>query len=75
MYVFTSSEIEALKAEIYKELGICRVNYWTTRIAILIALDTGMRPQEIQALKWNQIINDGKFKVFQTGIIYLKHFK
>lgn len=26
-----------------------------------------MRPQEIQALKWNQIINDGKFKVFQIN--------
>ncbi|WP_436633956.1 tyrosine-type recombinase/integrase, partial [Lactobacillus acidophilus] len=66
-YVFTSSEIEAIKKEIYKELGVCRVNYWTTRVAILIALDTGMRPQEIQALKWHQIIDDGKFKVFKIN--------
>lgn len=66
-YVFTSSEIEAIKKEIYKELGVCRVNYWTTRVAILIALDTGMRPQEIQALKWYQIIDDGKFKVFKIN--------
>ena len=39
-------------------------NYWTTKIAILIALETGMRPQEIQAVKWSQIVNDGNYKVF-----------
>ena len=39
-------------------------NFWTTKIAILIALETGMRPQEIQAVKWSQIVNDGNYKVF-----------
>lgn len=61
-YVFTSSEIEAIKKEIYKELGVCRVNYWTTRVAILIALDTGMRPQEIQALKCIKLLMMGNLK-------------
>lgn len=66
-YVFTNNEIENLKDKIYRMLGVTGINYWTTRIAILIALDTGMRPQEIQALKWSQITNDGKFKVFQIN--------
>lgn len=50
-----------------QQMGVTGINYWTTRIAILIALDTGMRPQEIQALKWSQITNDGKFKAFQIN--------
>ena len=66
-YVFTNNEINVLKDRIYRELGVTRISYWTTRIAILIALDTGMRPQEIQALKWSQITNDGSFKVFRIN--------
>lgn len=63
-YVFNSNEVQGIKSKIYKNLQATRINYWTTKIAILIALDTGMRPQEIQAVKWSQIINDGKYKVF-----------
>lgn len=42
-------------------------SYWASRIGLLIALDTGMRPQEIQAVKWSQLIDDGEFKVFQIN--------
>lgn len=63
-YVFSSNEVQGIKSEIYKNLQTTRTNYWTTKIAILIALDTGMRPQEIQAVKWSQIVNDGNYKVF-----------
>lgn len=66
-YVLTNKEIQLLKDQIYGNIESSRINYWTTRIAILIALDTGMRPQEIQALKWSQITNDGKFKVFRIN--------
>lgn len=52
-YVLTNKEIQLLKDQIYGNIESSRINYWTTRIAILISLDTGMRPQEIQALKWS----------------------
>lgn len=66
-YVLTNKEIQLLKDQIYGNIESSKMNYCTTRIAILIALDTGMRPQEIQALKWSQITNDGKFKVFRIN--------
>jgi len=35
----------------------------------LIALQTGigMRPQEIQGLKWSNLVTDGKYKVFRIN--------
>lgn len=48
-------------------MKVIRISYWTIRIEILIVLDAEMRPQEIQTLKWNQIIGDGKFKVFRIN--------
>lgn len=66
-YVFTEDEVKNIKERILEELKSLSPSYWGSRIAILIALDTGMRPQEIQALKWNQLINDGNFKVFQIN--------
>lgn len=66
-YVFSNKEIKELQTKIINELPNIRINYWTTRLAILIALDTGMRPQEIQALKWTNIVSDNEYKVFSIN--------
>lgn len=66
-YIFSSKEIREIKEEIERELQVTRINGWTSRIAILLALETGCRPQEIQMLKWSQIVNDSKYKVLRIN--------
>ncbi|MCZ3622824.1 site-specific integrase [Lactobacillus mulieris] len=58
-YVFSEDEVISIKEEIISKLPQLPTNFWGSRIAILLALDTGMRPQEIQAVKWAQLIKDG----------------
>ncbi len=43
-HVFSNCEIEAIRDIVYEELKVIRINYWTIRIAILIALDAGIQP-------------------------------
>ena len=64
-YVFSNSEIKQIKAEIYQQLKNTSVFYWTSKVAILIAFETGMRPQEIQGLKWSDITDENKYDVFR----------
>ena len=64
-YVFTDTELRRLKDEIYSELESSLAIYWGSRLAILIALDTGMRPQELQALKWSNLTEEGDFTIFK----------
>lgn len=66
-YVFSDKEILALKKKIISDLYELQGDFWGSRIAILIALDVGMRPQEIQAVKWSQIVKDGDYKVFEIN--------
>ena len=42
-------------------------DFWGSSIAVLIALDVGMRPQEIQAVKWSQLVDEGSYKVFDIN--------
>lgn len=64
---FRRDEIAKIEAEIYRQLNTTSVSYWTTKIAILIALQTGMRPQEIQGLKRSNLVTDGKYRVFRIN--------
>ncbi|MCI1915561.1 MAG: site-specific integrase [Lactobacillus sp.] len=66
-YIFSNDEVVSLKERIVNDLYGLPVSFWGSRIAILIALDTGMRPQEIQAVKWNQLVHDGSFEVFKIN--------
>lgn len=66
-YIFTNDEITRLKIEIYRQLKNSSVSHWTTKIAILIALETGTRPQEIQGLKWSNLYADGKYQAFNIN--------
>ena len=74
-YVFTDTELSRLKNEIYSELGSSLAIYWGSRLAILIALDTGMRPQELQALKWSNLTKEGDFTVFQINDAWCERTK
>ena len=66
-YIFSDEEVENIKQEITKELFDLPTSFWVSRIGLLLILDTGMRPQEVQIVKWSQLINDGEFKVFEIN--------
>lgn len=66
---FTSNEIKAITKEVYQELTETEPNYWPSRIAILLCLSCGFRPQEVQALKFSDLTvdpADGKSMVFKV---------
>lgn len=66
-YVFSDDEVTKIKEKIISDLYNLPCDFWGSRIAILIALDVGMRPQEIQAVKWSQIADDEDYKVFEIN--------
>lgn len=66
-YVFSEDEVTRIKKKIISDLYELSVDFWGSRIAILIALDVGMRPQEIQAVKWSQIVKDEDYPVFEIN--------
>lgn len=62
-YVFSNDEIKAIRMTLFTELKDTQFIYWGSRLAILIALDTGMRPQEIQALRWDEFMEEDGFTI------------
>lgn len=67
-YVFINDGIIKIKAETYWQLNTTSVTVIELlKITILIALQTGMRPQEIQDLKWSNLVTDGKYKAFRIN--------
>ncbi|MCD5543709.1 tyrosine-type recombinase/integrase [Lactobacillus delbrueckii] len=66
--VLTNAEIAAITKEIYQELLDTKENYWPSRIAILLCLSCGFRPQEVSALRFSDLVldpADGKTPVFK----------
>lgn len=61
---FTDSEIHRLKAKIFSDLKKLPVKKQASRVMILILLDTGMRPEEAQALQWSDLMNEQGYHVF-----------
>lgn len=66
-YIFSDDEVEQIKGKLISQLTTLPTSFWVSRIGLLIALDTGMRPQEIQAVKWSQLVSDGDFKIFEIN--------
>lgn len=66
-YVFSDEEVKRIKENIMNSLFKLPTDFWGSRIAVLIALDVGMRPQEIQAVKWSQLVDEGSYKVFDIN--------
>ncbi|WEV39783.1 tyrosine-type recombinase/integrase [Lactobacillus sp. ESL0681] len=66
-YVFSSEEVIKIKQEIFCELKKLQVDFWVSRLAVLIALETGMRSQELQAIKWQQLVKEGDYPEFEIN--------
>lgn len=59
-YLFNNEELRLIKQFIQSELVKDNITSWGTKLAIWIDLETGMRPGEIQALRFeNLVINEG----------------
>lgn len=66
--VLTNAEIGAITKEVYQELLDTKENYWPSRIAILLCLSCGFRPQEVSALRFSDLVfdpADGQTPVFK----------
>ncbi|EDX43545.1 tyrosine-type recombinase/integrase [Limosilactobacillus reuteri] len=71
-YIFTKDETKNLKHELIRKIESVPFTHWGSRLAILIALETGMRPQEIQAVRWDELVNDHGHIVFKIDDSCLK---
>ncbi|MBB1071717.1 site-specific integrase [Limosilactobacillus reuteri] len=66
-YLFTNTELKAIKAQIQTELNNTTIANWGTRLAIWIDLETGMRPGEIQALRFKNITAEDGYPTFKIN--------
>lgn len=76
-YLFSDSDLDNLQTRIKDDMTKLRVSYCATRLAIWIASETGMRTQEIQALRFSNLKKvDGKytFKINDAWSDYTKSF-
>lgn len=67
LYIFSNDELEKIKDEIRLELKASPINNWGTKLAIWIDLETGMRPGELQALKFNNLTEKDGFPTFKIS--------
>lgn len=66
-YLFTNTELKIIKTQIQTELNNTTIANWGTRLAIWIDLETGMRPGEIQALKFKNITTEDGYSTFKIN--------
>lgn len=64
-YVFTDDDLKRIKLQIISDFQSLHISRWGTRLAILIAMETGMRPGEIQALTFKDLIEVDGRKLFR----------
>lgn len=64
-YLFTNEELASIKRQIKLELNQTTVANWGTRLAIWIDLETGMRPGELQALKFENLVTKDSYPTFK----------
>lgn len=64
--VFTEDQMKALKKLIALDLSKLAVRNWGSRLFILAMLETGMRPEEVEALRWSSLEKDGSYYVFKV---------
>lgn len=76
-YLFSENELNAIQERIKKDMSELQVSYCATRLAIWVASETGMRTQEIQALRFRNLkkLNDHyTFKIDDAWSDYTKSF-
>lgn len=60
-YLFSDDELSAIKTKIETELKKTTVNNWGSKLAIWVELETGMRPGEVQALRFQNLVVKDKY--------------
>lgn len=66
-YLFSDAELSMLKTCLMNDLNRLNVTAWGSRLAIWIALETGMRTGEIQALRFDNLIKEDNHYVFKIN--------
>lgn len=62
--ILTDSEVKQLKDRIFEDLKTLPVKKQASRVFLLVLIDTGMRPEEVQALCWQDLKQEGKKHTF-----------
>lgn len=66
-YVFTNEELAAITNQLQWELAHATTSNQGTRLALWIDLETGMRPGEIQALKFSNLVDEDGYTTFSIS--------
>lgn len=66
-YILSDQEIVDLKEVIKKEINFNKVTECVSKLAIWVDLETGMRPQEIQGLKWKNLVKENSYSIFRIN--------
>lgn len=67
IYIFSNEELEKIRGEIQEQLSSSAINNWGTKLAIWIDLETGMRPGELQALRFSNLVTKDGFTTFKIN--------
>lgn len=60
--ILTDSEVKQLKDKIFDDLQHLPIKKQASRVFLLVLLDTGMRPEEVQVLRWQDLsLEEGKY--------------
>lgn len=69
-YAMTDQELLTFKQAIQSDLVDIPVQRWVVRMALWVEAETGMRPQEVQALKYTNLAQDEGHWVFKINDSY-----
>lgn len=66
-YIFSNDELQSIKEQIQLGLNNTSVSNWGTRLALWIDLETGMRPGEVQALRFDNLVVEDEYPTFKIN--------
>lgn len=66
-YLFSNTELHQIEKKVQEDLQKCNVYNSNARLAIWIEVETGMRPAEVQALKFDNLIKEDGFWTFKIS--------
>lgn len=66
-YVLDDSEISKIKNYLKENIDFSEASKCVSKLAIWVDLETGIRPQELQALTWKDVKKDGNNFVFELS--------